>query len=74
MIQINEITYVADEGYIFTDEETETINHGPEIQIGTINVDGNIVDDDINNYVEVLESDFFEKSRNTRNYIANFEE
>ena len=67
MIKVNDITYQADKNKIFVDKVTGLINMGSLIQIGKIFKNDELVDDDIENYEEILLSDFVKN--NESNYI-----
>lgn len=58
MKKINDYEWVSDEGKIFVDKETETILCGSVIQIGKIYKNGEELEDDISNYVEIEESEY----------------
>lgn len=64
MIQINDITFQADDNKIFIDRETGLINMGSLLQIGQIMKDGIAVDDSIDNYEEILYSEFVQNNEN----------
>jgi hypothetical protein len=64
MIQINDITFQADDNKIFIDRETGLINMGSLLQIGQILKDGIAVDDSIDNYEEILYSEFVQNNEN----------
>lgn len=64
MIQINDITFQADDNKIFIDRETGLINMGTLLQIGKILKDGIVVDDTIDNYEEILYSEFIQNNEN----------
>lgn len=64
MIQINDITFQADDNKIFIDRETGLINMGSLIQIGKIIKDGIVVDDSIDNYEEIFYSEFVQNNEN----------
>ena len=72
MEKLNSFTYMADTDCIFIDKETEEINHGPLIQLGLIVVNGELVEDSIDNYKEVPLEEFLD-DKNKINYIKNFE-
>lgn len=67
MIKVNDITYQADKNKIFVDKVTGLINMGTSIQIGKVFKNDELVDDDIENYEEILLSDFVKN--NESNYI-----
>ena len=64
MIQINDITFQADDNKIFIDRETGLINMGSLLQIGQIIKDGIVVDDSIDNYEEIFYSEFIQNNEN----------
>lgn len=64
MIQINDITFQADDNKIFIDRETGLINMGSLLQIGQIMKDGIVVDDSIDNYEEIFYSEFVQNNEN----------
>lgn len=64
MIQINDITFQADDNKIFIDRETGLINMGSLLQIGQIIKDGIVVDDSIDNYEEIFYSEFVQNNEN----------
>lgn len=64
MIQINDITFQADDNKIFIDRETGLINMGSLLQIGQILKDGIAVDDSIDNYEEIFYSEFVQNNEN----------
>lgn len=67
MIKVNDITYQADKNKIFVDKVTGLINMGTSIQIGKVFKNDELVDDYIENYEEILLSDFVKN--NESNYI-----
>ena len=64
MIQINNITFQADDNKIFIDRETGLLNMGSLLQIGQIMKDGVAVDDSIDNYEEIFYSEFVQNNEN----------
>lgn len=64
MIQINDITFQADDNKIFIDRETGLLNMGSLLQIGQIMKDGVAVDDSIDNYEEIFYSEFVQNNEN----------